>query len=109
MTRLHLLFGASMVLSLAACASTPEPEPEPVVIIVPPVQTCTPISDVERVVIPAVTKTQFAITEIENPGYEPIQRTEERTIVVEEEKVIYVNSEGREVLDLCPEQTPNAG
>ena len=103
MSKRVFLLAGSMIVSLAACATAPEPEPEPIKIITPPVKTCTPISDVERVVIPAVTETQYAITEIENPPYEPIQRRTERQIVIEEEKIIYVDSEGREVLDVCSE------
>lgn len=111
MSKFHFFLTVGLISSLTACATTPEPEPEPepVTIITPPVRTCTPISDVERVVIPAVTKTQYAITEIENPPYEPIQRRTERTIVIEEERVIYVDSEGREVLDVCPDQIPVEG
>ena len=109
MTKINLALLSSFTLMLAACATT-EPElEEPVTIVTPPIQTCTPISSVERVVIPAVTKTQYVITEIDNDPYPPIQSRTERTVVVEEEKVIYVNSEGREVLDLCPEETPTTG
>jgi len=44
-----------IALSLSACASTPEPVvEEPVAVIVPEVvSTCTPISALKRVVIPA--------------------------------------------------------
>lgn len=95
---------ALLALSLAACASTPEPEviAETVEVVVPEVvRTCTSISALERVVIPAETKTFYATTEIANPPYEPIQRTEKIERVITPEQVIYVDTEGRQVLDLC--------
>jgi len=105
MTRFTSLTLASvMALSLAACASTPEPEPieEPVAVIVPEViDTCTPISALKRVVIPAETKVFYAITEIANPPYEPIQRTEKVEREIKPAEVIYVDTEGRQVLDIC--------
>jgi len=106
MTRFTSLTLASvMALSLAACASTPEPEPieEPVAVIVPEViDTCTPISALKRVVIPAETKVFYAITEIANPPYEPIQRTEKVEREIKPAEVIYVDTEGRQVLPEAP-------
>jgi len=62
-----------------------------------------------RVEIPAETETFYAITEIENPGYEPIQRKETQVRVVKEAETIFVNSQGREVTDICEtEIDPNA-
>lgn len=93
-----------LALSLAACASTPEPViiEEPVAVIVPKViDTCTFISALTRVVIPAETKIFYATTEIENPPYEPISRTEKIERIITPEQIIYVDTEGREVLDLC--------
>lgn len=94
---LILTFG----IMLASCETTPEPEPEVIVIPPQPIRTCTPKSELERVVIPAKTEKFYAITEIENPPYEPITRKEERIRVVEEEKVFYVNTAGQEVTDIC--------
>ena len=73
------------------------------------VQTCTPYSAAQRVVIPAETKTVIAITEIENPPYEPIQRKETQTRVVKPEQVIYVDGEGKEITDLCEDEDPVSG
>ncbi len=104
MTRFTALAAATLASILAACASTPEPEviEEPVVVIVPePISTCTPISALKRVVIPAETKVFYATTEIANPPYEPIQRTEKVEREIKPAEVIYVDSEGRQVLDLC--------
>jgi hypothetical protein len=114
MDRTKYILFASFGLALTACATTPEPEPEPVTIITKPVSTCTPISALQRVVIPAETETFIAITEIENPPYEPIQRKETQTRVVTPEQVIFVDSEGRQVTDICnpeiaPESTADIG
>ncbi len=90
-------------LALSACQTTPEPEPEPEVIeiVTEPVRTCTPISAVEKVVIPAETETITAITMVDNPPYEPIERREEITRETKPAETIYIDSEGREVLDIC--------
>jgi len=66
-----------------------------------PISTCTPISALERVVIPAETKIFYATTEIANPPYEPIKRTEKIEREIKPAEIIYVDSEGRQVLDLC--------
>ena len=98
----YILFAAAATLALAACNTLPdEPVAPPVDIVVAPVDTCTPMSALTRQVIPAVTETFFAITEIENPPYEPIQRTEEQVRIIEPERVIFVNSQGVEVTDIC--------
>ena len=89
------------LVSLAACATAPEAPREPVVVNVPPIRTCTPISALTRVTIPEKTETFIAITEIDNPPYEPIQQRQTMTRVVEEARTIFVNSEGKEVTDIC--------
>ena len=86
--------------TLTACESTPDPVD--VVEIEPPVlKTCTEISALTRVVIPQETETFFAINEIENPPYEPIQRKEKQVRVVKEAQTIFVDSDGRQVTDIC--------
>lgn len=106
----HLyLISFVMIGALSACNTLPEPEPDPVIILPPPVQECVPISTLQKVVIPAETKTQIAITEIDNAPYEPIQMRTTRTIVVTPAKIIYVNSEGKEVLDICDKDTIELG
>ncbi len=96
-----MILGAALVLT--ACKTTPEPEP-PIVVEVPePIQTCMPISALEKVIIPEETETYIAITSIENPPYDPIERKETLTRVVKEAQVTYVDSEGREVIDICSE------
>ena len=93
--------------ALTACASTPEPIiEEPVAVVVPEViDTCTPVSALTRVVIPAETQVRYATTEIANPPYEPITRTEKVEREIKPEEIIYVDSEGRQVLDLCDSPT----
>ncbi len=95
--------------SLSAC-QTVEQAPVKLVNVEPTViKTCTEISALTRVEIPAETETFYAITEIENPGYEPIQRKETQVRVIKEAETIFVNSEGREVTDICEtEIDPNA-
>ena len=86
---------------MTACKTTPEPVEELVDITPPVLKTCTEISALTRVDIPAETKTFYAITEIENPPYEPIQRKEKQVRTIKEAHTIFVNSEGREVTDIC--------
>ena len=105
MTRLILLaLSTALALSVSACTTTPEPEviEEPVVVVVPEViDTCTPVSALTRKVIPAKTKVFYATTEIANPPYEPITRTEKIVREIAPEQIFYVDSDGRQVLDLC--------
>ena len=92
---------------LTACASMPveevltEAEPEPVSVVLDDRDTCTPMSALTRVVIPEKTETYIAITEIDNPPYEPIQSRQEMTRVVQAEQVLFVDSENREVTNIC--------
>ena len=108
MRHLILLAAASTAL-LSACNTIPEPEPEPVVIDMTPIDTCTPVSALTRVVVPAVTETRIAITEIDNAPYEPIQKREEMVRIVEPERTIFVDSEGREVTDICDAEINPSG
>lgn len=93
-----------MTLSLAtltACSIVRKPDSQTMVVNVPQMRTCTPISALTRVTIPEKTETYIAITEIDNPPYEPIQNKQTMTRVIEEAQTIFVNSEGREVTDIC--------
>ena len=105
----HAALLATAAALLAACNTVPdEPEAPPVEIAVGPIETCTPMSALTRTVIPAKTEVFFAITMIDNPPYEPIERKERQERIVEPERVIFVNSEGREVTDICdPEINPS--
>ncbi|MGB6229410.1 MAG: hypothetical protein WBF53_04705 [Litorimonas sp.] len=94
--------------TLSACNTVPDPVPEPVVINVEPIDTCMPVSALTRVVIPEVTQTYTAITEIDNPPYEPIQQTQQMTRIIEPERITFVDSQGVEVTDICEtEINPN--
>jgi len=96
------------VAALAACSTVPDLGPQPMVVNVPQMRTCTPMNALARVTIPEKTETYYAITEIENPPYEPIQNKQTMTRVIEEARTIFVNSEGREVTDICDmEINPN--
>ena len=97
------VFALGTLLILTACASTPEPVSSPVVINTEPLRTCYPISELKRVVIPAETKTYTVVSLIENPPYDPIEREEQFTRVVQEEQVYYVDDTGAQVTDICDE------
>jgi hypothetical protein len=103
------------VIVLGACASTPEPEiveivPEPIV------QGCYPIASLEKVVIPAETKTVYGSTIIESPPEyvtdprtgetieikkSPVEQMQEYTVVTKEEEIIYKTPEGAIITDIC--------
>jgi len=102
MSKITPILAVALLGSVAACQTTPEPVPEPVVIEVPVVQTCAPVSTLQKVTIPAETKVQYYSTGIDNGEYEDIESAQlKRTIVTKPAQVFYVNSEGKEVLDIC--------
>ncbi len=79
--------------TLSACAVIPEEEPvveTPIVVEVPPAPTCYEVSALQRVEIPAETKTVVAISQIENPPYDPIEQRTEQEIVIKQAEVFYV-------------------
>lgn len=98
--RRHLL-ALPIVALLAACNTVPEPVVETVNIEVAEIRTCTPTSELNRIVVPAVTQVFWGITEIDNPPYEPIQSREKITREVEPERVYYENTDGFVVSDIC--------
>ena len=97
-----LILSAISALGVSACATVPvaPPPPQPVVEVVP-FETCKSVSTLVRQEIPAETKTQTAITLIENPPYEPIESRTTRTIIVKQAEVFYTTAEGVEVTDIC--------
>ena len=101
MTVKRLTLSMAVPILIAACQTTPDPLPEPLVINTEPIITCAPVSALQQVIIPAETKIQFAITQIENPPYEPIERKTKQIKVVKQAQIIYVDSEGKQVLDIC--------
>lgn len=101
---------------LAACASTPEPEKTIEVTPDPIIQDCYPLATLEKVVVPAVTETRYAITSVESPPdyytdpdtgetvqiqNPPIRREEPYTITITPEKIYYKTSEGKITADIC--------
>lgn len=108
-----VLITATTVFS--ACTTTPEPRGDA---IAPPeiVETCYSISSLEKVVIPAVTKSGFSIVSIENPPEyyvdpetgktvtiqnPPIETRTPYTKVVTPEEIYYKTSEGERTTDIC--------
>ena len=96
-----LILSAISALSVSACTTVPvAPPPQPVVEAVP-IETCKSVSTLVRQEIPAETKTQTAITLIDNPPYEPIESRVTRTVIVKQAEVFYTTAEGLEVTDIC--------
>lgn len=99
---MRIILSLSVLAALAACNTVPDPIPEPVVVEVPePVQTCAPVSSLQRVVIPAETKIMYAITMIDNPPYEPIERKQKQIRIVKPAEILYVDTNGRQAIDIC--------
>lgn len=90
-TSLTLALASAM---LASCAVIPEEEEPvveaPIVVEVPPAPTCYEVSALQRVEIPAETKTVVGISLIENPPYDPIEQRTEQEIVTKQAEVFYV-------------------
>ncbi|MEP3653729.1 MAG: hypothetical protein ABJO36_02435 [Litorimonas sp.] len=78
--------------TLSACAVIPEePVQETEVIVeVPPAPTCYEVAALQKVEIPAETKTVVGISLIENPPYAPIEQRTEQKIVMKQAEVFYV-------------------
>ena len=79
--------------TLSACAVVPLEEPTPpppVVVQAPPPPSCYEVTALQRIEIPAETKTVVGIGLIENPPYEPIEQRTETTIVTKQAEVHYV-------------------
>jgi len=104
----HFAIAGLGVLALTGCKSTPEPIEEPEIVInFDPIRNCYPIEMLTKVDVPAVTKTVTAIVLIDNPPYEPIEREELREVVMEPARTAYVNPEGVEVENICPDEPTN--
>lgn len=119
----YSLFLLSALL-VTACKTTKVEEKPKMVDITPPVQeTCIPIERLTKVVIPAVTKSGYSIVSIEGRTEQyydeetktwktittpPIERKEPYTKIIEPEKIIYVDSENKEVTDICQKPVPPA-
>lgn len=83
-----------------ACQTT-QPEAPTTIVAPEPVNTCMSVASLTKKVIPAETKVQYAITEIDNSPYEPIQTKVKQVKVVKPAEVIYVNEEGSQIVDIC--------
>ncbi len=89
---------------LSACTTTPLPEAPQIVIPPEPIQTCVSVSVLQKVTIPAETVTRYATTMIDNSPYAPIETTVKQVRVVKPAQIIYVDSEGAEVIDICEKE-----
>lgn len=110
-------FAVLFALSALASACTTTPEPVETVHIEPPVvQTCYPLASLEKVVVPAVTKSGFSIVSIESPPEyyidpdtgktveiqtPPIETRTPWTKIVTPETHYYKDPEGAIVTDIC--------
>ena len=85
---------ALATVTLSACAVIPEPvEPvvqAPVIVEVPSAPLCYEVTALQRVEIPAETRTVVGISLIENPPYEPIEQRTSQKIVMKQAEVFYV-------------------
>jgi len=110
MSKLTPILTIMLLGGLAGCTTVPEPEPipEPIIVQAPaPVLTCAPVSSLQRVTIPAETKVQYYSTGIDNGEYADIESARlSRTIVTKPAQIFYVDSQGREVLDICEKDIP---
>ncbi len=122
MSKIILVIGAA-ALTLSACVTVQEPVPVKEIVVVKPVpvRTCSFKSELTKVVVPAEYKEGFTINTVESaPEYitdpetgevrevttqGPGVKTPYKTLVKEEE-VYYVNSEDREVTDICGDDVP---
>ncbi|GLQ20188.1 hypothetical protein ACFFUB_03400 [Algimonas porphyrae] len=104
-----LILSLSCLTVLSACQTVPDDMDTSVNIDVPEMRTCTPMSALQRVEIPAVTRTFTAITEIENEPYEPIQKKETIVREIEPARVVFLNSAGAEVTDICETEINPSG
>jgi len=96
--------------TLSACAVVPEPQEPvveaPVIVEVPAAPVCYEVSALQRVEIPAETKTVVGISLIENPPYDPIEQRTEQKIVIKQAEVFYVVTDAetgnqKEVSNFC--------
>jgi len=81
--------------ALSGCLLVPEPVQEPVVqapvvVVAPPPPTCYDVAAVQRVEIPAETRTVTGISLIDNAPYPPIERRTEQKIITKQAEVFYV-------------------
>lgn len=95
-TLLAILCGTAFT----ACQTT-QPDAPTTIIAPETVQTCMSVASLTKKVIPAETKVQYAITEIDNPPYEPIQTKVKQIKVVKPAEVVYINEQGSQIVDIC--------
>lgn len=105
------VFAASVI---SGCAVVPEPVEEPVVdvvVVAPPPPLCYEVAALQRVEIPAETRTVVGITLIDNAPYPPIEQRTEQEIVTKQAEVYYAiidpeTGNQKEVTNLCDATVP---
>ena len=102
--------GGLLSLTLSACATVPPVEEPvvaaPIIVEVPPAPVCYEVAALQRVEIPAETKTVVGISLIENPPYEPIEQRTETVFITKQAEVYYALQDPEtgnqtEVTNLC--------
>lgn len=78
--------------TVSGCAVVPEPQEVEIeeVVIAPPVPVCYEVAELQKVEVPAETKTVYGVSVIENPPYQPITQRTEQKIIVKQAEVFYV-------------------
>ena len=105
-----LLATGLMSATLSACATVPPVEEPvvqaPVIVEVPPAPVCYEVAALQRVEVPAETRTVVGISLIENPPYDPIEQRTETVFITKQAEVFYVLQDPEtgnqtEVSNLC--------
>jgi len=102
--------------ALSGCLLVPEQPQEPVVqtpvvVAPPPPPACYEVAALQRVEIPAETRTVVGISLIENPPYDPIETRTEQKIITKQAEVYYAlvdpaTGNQKEVTNLCDPAVP---
>lgn len=98
--RRFTLLALLSAMAFTACQTT-QPEAPTTIVAPETVQNCISVASLTKKTIPAETKVQYAITEIDNAPYEPIQTKVKQIKVVKPAEVIYVNEQGSQIDDIC--------
>lgn len=103
------LAALGMSAGLSACMVVPE-EPDVTmtdpVVVAPTIPDCYEVAQLQRVEIPAETKTVYGVSVIENPPYAPIEQRTEQKIIIRPAQVSYVRVDAAtgnqvQVTNLC--------
>lgn len=99
-TKYLLILGSALI--LGACKTTPEViETKEIEVELEPLQTCVPLELLTKQEVPAIIEKRMTVVLIDNPPFDPIEQAEEREVVIEPARYIYVDAKGQEVVDIC--------